>query len=209
MRIRYNIEKAEAAMNWEAVTALSTAFTGLVILATAVAAIREARIAAEHSRSTRDQLEHLRKATQFEGALAVFSELDTPFQLNARHFVQFELHERMKDPHYREEVALIAGADELEHMEITVLRCFERIGNDVHKGLVDGDVVYAAAAGRVIVTWHALQEVVAIHRDVAGPGFWDSYERLYRNCKTWQHRHGFDVEKLERQQTLPFVRQHV
>jgi hypothetical protein len=188
-------------MNWAAVAALSTAFTGLVILVTALAAMREVRIAAEHSRATRDQLEHLRKATQFEGALAVFSELDTPFQMNARRFVQFELKDRMRDERFREEVALIAGADEVEHQELTVLRCFERVGAYVRKGWVDGDVVYMVASGRVIVTWRALEDVVAIHRSFAGPAFWENFERLYHDCKSWMHRHHVNVEELELHQT--------
>jgi hypothetical protein len=196
-------------MNWEAVAAVSTAFTGLVILVTALAAMREVRIAAEHSRSTRDQLEHLRKATQFEGALAVFAELDTPFQVNARHFVQFELENRMQDEQFREEVALIAGADELEHKELTVLRCFERIGTYAKKGWVDEDVVYMVASGRVVVTWRALEEVVAIHRSVAGPMFWDNYEHLYEECKAWMRRKQVRIEELERKQTQRFTRERV
>ena len=193
-------------MNWEAVAAISTAFTGLVILASALAAVREVRIAGEHSRATRAQLEHLRKATQFEGALAVFAELDTPFQMHARRFVQFELCERMKDDRFREEVALIAGADEMEHKELTVLRCFERIGTYVRKGWVDSDVVYMVAAGRVIVTWRALEEVVAIHRAVAGRTFWENYERLYHEVKDWQRRRGFHAEELERHQASGVTR---
>jgi hypothetical protein len=188
-------------MNWEAVAAVSTAFTGLVILATALAAMREVRIAGEHSRATREQLEHLRKATQFDGALAVFAELDTPFQQDARHFVQFELEDRMKDQRFRDEVALIAGADELEHKELTVLRCFERIGTYVRKGWVDADVVYMVASGRVIIAWRALEQVVAIHRSLAGPAFWENYERLYNECKVWMRDKRIRVEDLERQQT--------
>jgi hypothetical protein len=189
-------------MNWEAVAAVSTAFTGLVILATAIAAVREVRIAGEHSRATRAQLEHLRKATQFEGALAVFSELDTPFQLNARHFVQFELAERMKNEGFREEVALIAGGDELEHKELTVLRCFERIGTYVHKGWVDPDVVYMVASGRVITTWRALEEVVAIHRRITGSvRFWENFERLYYECLEWMRKRDVNTDELVAWQT--------
>jgi hypothetical protein len=189
-------------MNWEAVAAVSTAFTGLVILATAIAAVREVRIAAEHARATGAQLEHLRKATQFEGALAVFSELDTPFQLKARHFVQFDLAERMKDERFRDEVALIAGADELEHQEITVLRCFERIGAYVHKGWVDPDVVYMVASGRVITTWRALEDVVAIHRKVTGSvRFWENFEHLYHECLAWMRTRGVDSDELVAWQT--------
>ena len=188
-------------MNWEAFAAVSTAFTGLVILATAIAALREVRIAAEHAHATRDQLEHLRKATAFEGALAVFSELDTPFQLNARHFVQFELAHHMKDEHFRHEVTLIAGSDELVHKELTVLRCFERIATYVRKGWVDADVVYMVASGRVITTWRALEDVVAIHRGVAGQRFWENYEQLYRDCKAWMRTREIDIDTLEAHQT--------
>jgi hypothetical protein len=188
-------------MNWEAFAAISTAFTGLVILATAIAAVREVRIAAEHARATGAQLEHLRKATQFEGALAVFSELDTPFQMNARHFVQFELAERMKDARFREDVALIAGADELEHHELTVLRCFERIGTYIQKGWVDPDVVYMVASGRVIITWRALDEVVAIHRAITGPRFWENFERLYNECLAWMRSREVNIDELVARQT--------
>jgi hypothetical protein len=188
-------------MNWEAIAAVSTAFTGLVILATAIAAVREVRIAGEHARATRAQLEHLRKATQFEGALAVFSELDTPFQMKARHFVQFQLAERMKDERYREEVALIAGGDELEHHELTVLRCFERIGTYVRKGWVDSELVYMVASGRVITTWRALEEVVAIHRAITGPRFWENFERLYNECLEWMRKREVKIDELVARQT--------
>jgi hypothetical protein len=173
-------------MNWEAFAAVSTAFTGVVILATAVAAVREVRIAAE--------------ATQFEGALAVFAELDTPFQREARHFVQFQLDGCMNDPAFREEVALIAGADEDRHKELTVLRCFERLGMYVRKGFVDPDVVYMVASGRVILAWRALEEVVAIHRDIAGATFWENFEQLYNDCKGWQRSRGHNIDRLESSQ---------
>lgn len=190
-------------MNWEALSALSTAFTGIVIAITAIAAAREVRIGAEHARATREQIEHLRKTTQFEGTLAVFAELDLPYQVEARHFVQFELAKRMHDEHFRYEVSLIAGSDEREHKELTVLRCFERIGFYVRKGFVDPDVVSMVASGRVLVAWRALEEVVAIHRGVAGP-FWLNFEHLYEVSKSWLRERGVRVEDLETQQTRRF-----
>lgn len=187
-------------MDWEAVSAVSTAFTGLVIAVTAVAALREMRTGAELARSTRDQLEHLRLATKFEGTLAVFAELDLPHQVEARRFVQFELAQRMRDEHFRYEVGLIAGADEFEHRELTVLRCFERIGFYVKKGFVDADVVCMVASGRVLIAWNALEEVIAIHRGVAGP-FWLNFEDLYRASKTWLGERNVHVQDLEARQT--------
>ncbi len=187
-------------MNWEAVSAIATLFTGLVIAVTALAALREVRLSADQTAATRAQLEHLRNATRFEGLLAVFEELDRPHQIDARHFVQFELAERMKDPQFRHEVSLIAGADERVHKELTVLRFFERVGFYVRKDFVDSDVVYMVASGRVVTTWSALEEVVKIHRDVAGP-FWTNYEDLRNGCIAWMRSHGVNIDALTERQT--------
>lgn len=181
---------------WEAVSAISTAFTGLVIAITAVAAMRQVRVGAESARATREQLDHLRKATQFEGALAVFAELDQPLQMDARAFVQFELAERMKDPHYRDEVTLVGASDERVHKELTVLRCFERIGFYVRKGYVVPEVVFNVASGRIVVTWRALSEVVAIHRSLAGEGAWANFEQLNNDSTAWMVQHGMRISEV-------------
>ena len=183
-------------MNWEAVTAIGTAFTGLIILVTAVAAVRELRFAGEHAQALREQLEHLRNATKFDGALAVFAELDTPIQVEARGFVSRELATRMKDEAFRDEVRRFAGADERVHKELTVLRCFERIGGYARKDLLDPDVVYMVASGRVIVAWEALQEVVAIHRGIGGPAFWNNFEQLYFDCRAYLKGTGIDIDAM-------------
>jgi hypothetical protein len=115
-------------MTWEALGALSTALTAVIIAVTAVAAFREVRLTAAATRATGEQIAELRKATQFEGTLEVFRELDSEFQRNARHFVQFELAERLQDEAFLAEVALLNGGDETRRHELTVLRCFERIG---------------------------------------------------------------------------------
>jgi len=185
-------------MNWEAVTAIATAFTGLVILVTALVAFREVRLAGEHAQALRDQLEHLRNATRFEGALAVFKDLDTPIQIDARRFVNFELAGCMKDEAFLREVRFVAGADENVHKELTVLRCFERIGGYARKGWIDPDTVYVVASGRVIIAWERLKDVVAIHREMAGAAFWNNFEELYFNCKSYLKDSGIKIEAVER-----------
>jgi hypothetical protein len=140
-------------MNWEALGATSTALTAAIIAITAVAAFREVRLTGESARAAGEQIAELRKATQFEGTLEIFRELDSQFQRDARHFVQFELAQRMRDETFRAEVALLNGADETQHHELTVLRCFERIGFYLNKGLVDKDLVYLVASGRTVVMW--------------------------------------------------------
>ena len=187
-------------MNWEAVTALSTAFTGLVIAITAFAAVREVRLTAQNARATGEQLEQLRKATQFEGALEVFKELDGPFQLDARRFVQFDLAGRMQEPKFREEVALLGAVDEAQHLELIVLRCFERIGFYQRKGFVEKDVLFMVASGRIMTMWSALQPVVEIHRRVMGARLWENFEALYNDTKAYIQGLGLDTAGIEERQ---------
>jgi hypothetical protein len=183
-------------VTWEAVTSLSTLFTGAVIAVTAIAAVRQLRVAGDQSSAMREQLHHLRKATRFEGLLAIFDELDTAHQVEARSFVRFELADRIPDPAFRSQIASLGDVDERIHKEQTVLRCFERIGFYVKKDYVDADIVYMVAAGRVATMWTALQEVVAIQRSVAGPRFWENFEDLYHGCYAWMRRHGHTVQSL-------------
>jgi hypothetical protein len=175
-------------MNWEAVAAISTAFTGLVIAVTAFAAFRELRLSAEHAAASRDHLRHLQLATQFEGVRAVFDELDSPQQMEARRFVTTQLAIRMRDPTFRAEVARVGGVDETVHLELQVLRCFERLAYYVRKGFVDPDVFYNVASGRVFLMWALLEEVVAIQRETLGQP-WKNFEQLERDVRVWCEQH--------------------
>lgn len=185
-------------MSWEALSALSTALTAIIIAVTAVAAFREVRLTAAATRATGEQIAELRRATQFEGTLEVFRELDSEFQRDARHFVQFELAERLQDEAFRAEVALLNGGDETRHHELTVLRCFERIGFYLNKGLVEKDLVYLVASGRVVVMWQALEPVVEIHRVALGATKqpWQSFEALYHATITYMHDRGADIHNV-------------
>ena len=55
-------------LSWDALTALSTAVTALVIGVTAVVGYRQIRLAGA-------QLEHLRRTTQLQGTMVVFDEM--------------------------------------------------------------------------------------------------------------------------------------
>lgn len=191
-------------MTWEAVTALATVFTGAIIAATAIIALREVRVGAAQVRATGDQLEHLQKATQFEGSLAVFAELDSATQIEARRYVQFELGGRLEDDTYRADVAFVNGADELVHRELGVLRCFERIAFYERKGLVDRETLLMVASGRIIVMWNCLEGVVAIHRAAIGPGMWKNFENLYH--VTIQYMVDQDLDPIG---AMPRLRKHL
>jgi len=114
--------------------------------------------------------------------------------VDARHFVQFELADRLKEEKFLREISLVGAADEREHKELTVLRCFERIGFYVDKGFIDPDVVYVVASGRVQVAWHALKDVVAVHRSIAGGLIWFNFEQLYKGCLQWMREHDIRVD---------------
>lgn len=183
-------------MSWEALSAISTALTAVIIGVTAIAAFHEVRLTAASARAAGEQITELRKATQFEGTLEIFKELDSQFQRDARHFVQFELAQHLQDERFLAEVALLNGGDETRHHELTVLRCFERIGFYLSKGFVEKDLVYLVASGRVVVMWRALAPVVEIHRVAldAPKQPWQNFESLYHATMDHLRAQGMKIE---------------
>ena len=170
-------------MIWEALTAIGTIFTGLVILVTVLFARRQVEM-------MRHQLDQLRRTTQLEGATAVFAEMDSPWQIEARHFVRDDLPRLMTDPKFHDEVALIGAMDEAVHKELVVLRFFEKVGVYVSQGLIDGEVIYNVMPGRIVNAWDSLNDVVTIHRSVRGQAIWQNFERLHANTRSFQQAQG-------------------
>ncbi len=172
-RMRLRVGQS-AYMNWESLTAVGTFFSGFIIATTAIIAMR--------------QLDHLRKATQLEGAMAIFADLDrTEFRESIR-FIATELPGRMEDASFRQGVPLGNSADDAVHKELIVLRKFEDVGTYVKHGLLDSALIYDNAFALIAKSWSGLQEVVAIHRAAGGLGFWENFEYLFRNGKIWVER---------------------
>ena len=134
------------------------------------------------------QLEHLRRATQLQGALTIFDDLNSKEFWDSLHFIATELPQRMTDSQFREEMMLIGMADTKVHRELPVLRAFERIGTYVKHGLIDGPIIFDFAMGLIYKSWELLAEVVQIHRAAHGEGFWENFEMLYRECKRWEEQ---------------------
>lgn len=164
---------------WEAVTAVATLGTGIAIVLTVLLGIRQLRLTGAH-------LAHLRRATQLEGAMKIFDDFNAPDFRESLRFVTNELPDRMRDPGFRAEVALIGFADDNVHKELHIMRTFERIGIYVKHGLIDGAIIYDLALPPITTSWGALAEVVAIHRQAFGQGFWENYELLYREGMRWR-----------------------
>jgi hypothetical protein len=163
---------------WEALTAIGSIASALVIAVTVVMAARQVRI-------TTDQLEQTRRATQFEAARSVLLEMVEPKFVEAYRFIVHDLPARMKDEEFYRGVGQIGLSDIEVHREIYLLRALDRIGTYVRYGLVDGAIIYGSYRARIILTWELLSDVVAIHRQIADGQFWANAQFLYEDCKRW------------------------
>jgi len=190
---------------WEALAAIGSISSAIVIAVTVIFAARQVRV-------TVDQLEQVRKATQFEAARTVLHDLADPAFVDAYRFVYHDLEGMLATPSFRSEVALIGLADDKVHKEIQIIRAFDRIGTYVRYGLVEGGIVYSAYAPRVIVSYERLAEVLAIHRAIAGVPLYANFDFLYTDCRRWLATNGgqFDVAAVnqriaEYQARLPAI----
>jgi hypothetical protein len=81
-------------LNWEALSAIGTVFTGLIILLTVILGARQLKAATAH-------VDHLRRATQLEGAMQIFAQMRSPEFLDSYRFVLQELPDRLNDEEFR------------------------------------------------------------------------------------------------------------
>lgn len=172
---------------WEALAAIGSILSAVVIAVTVIFAARQVRLTVE-------QLEQLRKSTQFEAARTVLLDLADPAFVDAYRFVTNELEAKMADPSFRRDLALIGIADDKVHKEIVILRAFDRIGTYVRFGLVDGGLVYATYAPRIVLSHHRLKEVMTVHRDIAGPMLYKNFDYLHDDCQRWLESSGWSID---------------
>jgi len=172
---------------WEALAAIGSILSAVVIAATVIFAARQVRV-------TVDQLEQVRKATQFEAARTVLLDLADPVFVDAYRFVANDLEKMMAQPAFRRDLALVGLADDKVHKEIHILRAFDRIGTYVRFGLVNGDVVYTTYAARITLSHELLAEVMSIHRRIAGLTLYTNFDFLYEDCRRWLEAHGVKID---------------
>ncbi len=165
---------------WEAVTAISTAVTAIVIGATVLVGYRQIRLAG-------DQLEHLRRATQIDGTMNIFAELGSPEFRSARLFVENELETRMQDARFREELRLpFQGLDESEHKEILVAQTFEKIGTYARHGLLDTILIADYCGPLIRDMWQKLEASGYFEvRRRNNPYSLENFEFLYDAAMDW------------------------
>jgi hypothetical protein len=172
---------------WEALTAIGTIASAVVIAVTVVMAARQVKI-------TTDQLEQTRRATQFEAARSVLLEMVDPKFVNAYRFVIHDLPARLHDEAFYRGIAEVGLADDAVHQELYMLRALERIGTYVRFGLVDGEIIYGSYQARIILGWELLSDVVIIHRQIAGPQFYANAQYLHDDCVRWLSANKIDFD---------------
>lgn len=167
-----------AGMNWEALSAVSTAFTALVILATAIYAARQVGALNEQSKVLAAQIEHLRRATQLDGTLAVFDEISLPEFQAAYRFVMTEFEDRMQDERFHADSMLVAPDPDV-HPEVIIMRHMERIGTLVKSDLLEEEVLLDFAGLVVRATWSKLKPLALEQRLDSGENeLWENFEFL-------------------------------
>jgi hypothetical protein len=167
-------------LSWEALTAISTAITAIVIAATVAVGYRQIRLAG-------DQLEHLRRTTQLDGTMKVFAELGTPEFRAARLFVENEIASRMQDARFRDELLLpFQALDEDEHKEILVAQTFEKIGTYARHGLLDTVLIADYCGPLIREMWQKLETCGYFEsRRRNNPYSLENFEFLYDAAMDW------------------------
>jgi hypothetical protein len=155
--------KNSRVMTWEALTAIASAITAVVLIATVIMA--------------RHQVQLLRRSTQLDGLMRILAEMDDPAQVASYRFILDELPQKMEDPVFRKRV-IDGKTDESIHRYLPILRYFEKVGSFVKFGLIDPDAVYCQAGAPAVRVWNALQEIITYDRARGGPGVWDGFETL-------------------------------
>lgn len=161
-----------ASISWEAVTAIGTLFSGLVIAVTVVLGLR--------------QLFQLRRATQLDGTMRIYAAFADPKFIEARSFVFAELPARMKDPAFVAELRSYPRISVEKHPELIVLNFLNMVGSLVRQGSLDGASVYEYAQYTIVRSWEILKDVVREQRvGCDNPYMWGMAELLYDNARDW------------------------
>lgn len=188
---------------WDSVSAIGSLLSAVVIAVSVIYAAKQLRLGRDQARLTNDQLRHLRRSTQLEGAMQIFELMDNPEFREAVRFVVHDLAQQMLDPEFRAGAAFPEAADDTVHKENIVLRFFERVGAYVKEGLLDGTLIYTVVPTTIISTWEHLGEVVAIQRNAISHLKAENFEYLYEGAQAWANAHHYDFREILTAHTEP------
>jgi hypothetical protein len=167
---------------WEALTAVGTLLTSLIILLTVGLGIRQLR-------NANDQLQHLRRTALLEATMSIFSRQRDATYVNAEEFVFAEMPGRWQDKAFEGEARLgFRSCDPDVRKCLTVLKSYEEIGTYAKNGLLDETVLIDIMSPGIIRLWENLQPLVAAHRE-RSPQSWENFGLLYDTTKRWTEEH--------------------
>jgi hypothetical protein len=162
-------------MDWNAVSALSSLATFLVVAASAVAAIF--------------QLRHIRAANQITASLELMNRISTAeFQRIVQYVFHGELDRKLEDPQYRADL-LKTPVDLANHPEVAFLAQWEQMGSIIKLGLTSEEAFMDTTSTQCIAAWNKLSPVIALARRVRGPQIFDNFEWLASRSMMWEKRH--------------------
>lgn len=166
-------------MTWEALTAVSSFLTLIVIGATALAAII--------------QLRHMRAGNAITGFIGLMDKWSSPHAREVQNFVfGGELERRLQDPVYRSEL-MRGQADRTTHPEVEYLDFWESLGMFLKMGFFPEEAVMESGGPVAAAAWQKLTPVIAIIRRRRGPTAYDNFEYLVARVQMWEasHPHGY------------------
>ena len=154
-------------MNWEAITAVASIASAVVIALSAFAAIR--------------QMRNAQRGQTFEGTEILLQRWESTEMRAARRYVIDELPARLRTQAYREELLRNGARGELsEYPELTVLRFLERVGIYIYYRVLPGEAIYEQLFIYVARAWPSLLEVAYVVREAENnPYAFDKAEMFY------------------------------
>jgi hypothetical protein len=159
-------------VSWEALAAIGSILSVVVIAISAVFALR--------------QVDQLQRAAQLDGTMRIFAEFSDPEFIAARNFVLSHLSEKLREPAFVGELRSYRNVDTTKHPEYRVLLFLQLVGSLVKNRLVYGPGVYEFAQYSIIKSWEVLEPVVRIQRESTNnPYMWGGADFLYENTKRW------------------------
>ncbi|GAC1499005.1 MAG: hypothetical protein NVS1B14_02260 [Vulcanimicrobiaceae bacterium] len=162
-------------MTWEAVSAMSSLVTGIVILLTVVYAARQVRVLSA-------QTEDLHRATQFDGMLRIFDRLQAPEFLASRLYILNELPKRLNDPQFLEELK----ASDAPQPWLPALTALESVGTFIHFGYLEGPPFYYNYGAIILGLWPTLTRLIELHRIARdNPYAWKDTEEMVNDLSRY------------------------
>ncbi len=156
-------------MSWEALAAISSLLTAIIIGLTAVIAMI--------------QIRHLRTAAQLQSFIDLMNEAFGPQMISAGAYVEKVLPERLKDEAYRRE--LVEGRYDFEkHQELVLGAFWEKVGTLIHFRVIQADVFLDFAANTCPYHWGLLKDVTELRRQRV-PRIWERFEQLVSMCNAY------------------------